>query len=1155
MKKLDLDRFFYRILLSNFDLKMKLTTLLLIISLFQIKANTYSQDKRISLKMSNVKLETILTKIESISAYSFLYNHKKIDVNKVLSVHAKNQKISNVLKKLFSGTDIYMVYRKHQIILKKKPSIPSKQVKKEPKAEEPQEHILEGSVYDQNGVPLPGANIIEKGTTNGTQTDFDGNFTIILKHPNPILHISYLGFISKEVNITDQTQLKITLQEDSDKLDEVVVVGYGTQSKRRVTGSISSIDVIETEKAGFLATDDVLQGRVPGVQIASTSGTPGGQQRINIRGIGSLQGNNLPLIVIDGIPINNTDPSSLNDQVFGTVNSQSPLALLNPNDIESIDILKDAASTSIYGSRGTNGVIIISTKKGKQGKAKVNFSTYAGIQHAPQKIHTANTALWLEVNNEARNNFNTDQGLTSGDSGFLSPLSNPLSPGQTEYDWTAGITNSSALIQDHNLSIHGGNDKTRFYTSLGYFNQEGWFKKSEFGRYSTKLTIEHKFNAKAKFGVNIIGNHSINNRVASHEGGLRLLVRSLEQRPADQPYHPDGSYNIGGSATLTRHNGVQVINEQDSKYKTYRGIVTVFGEFKPFEGFSYTPSFNLDYGTYHDNTYRSPLHPRGRNVNGQVFDSRNILTNILVENLFNYHKNWEDLELKATVAHSFQKQVIESSLIDARNFPSPSFTAISSAATQFAFGAKSENALDSYLGRVSFTFKDRYLLDTSFRRDGSSRFADGKRYGNFPSVSTGWILSNEPFLEENSWVSFLKLRASYGVTGSTSSIGNYNSLALVSGGADYLGNSGLTANQLANPNLTWEQARSTNIGLNLHLFDSRIKVTMDYYTRDTDDLLYDRPVHGTSGFTTFSENIGSMTNEGFELGINTSIINTDSFSWNLDFNISTAKNELTSLLSEKPIPLGYNVLKTGEAIGSIYLLKQIGIYQSDSDVPSSLAANGVRAGDVIYEDINNDGLINASDRQIVGNAFPDAFGGINNSFKYKNIDLSIFSSFSIGNDIYAAWRSGGFLAGGAAGSIRVGGGVDGLGFSQFGMLRSTAQNRWTGPGTSNTTPRAIASGTGAAFHNNQASSRWVEDGSFFRIKNITLGYSLPDTLIKKLSVDNFRIYTTGTNLFTFTKYSGYDPEASDSSDPRTFGADFLTAPPLRTVILGLTINF
>ncbi|WP_420603089.1 SusC/RagA family TonB-linked outer membrane protein [Flagellimonas sp.] len=1141
---------------------MKLSVLFIFVALFTLQANdTYAQRTKITMNLSNITVGEFLDKIENSTEYRFIYKIREVDLNRTIDITAKNELINAILQRVFRDSKTKYDIIKKRIYLTENKGKKSTATKSKTSPPPLPQFTINGNVVDDKGQPLPGASIVEKGTTNGTSTDFDGNFQLNVSDENAILEVSYIGFTQKEVAVNGQANLTISLLEDSAKLEEVVVVGYGTQSKTRVTGAISSLDVAETEKTGFLSTDDVLQGRISGVQIASTSGNPGGQQRINIRGIGSLQGNNQPLVVIDGIPINTTDPSNLNRNtpgsvnVFGEVNNQSPLALLNPNDIESIDVLKDASSTAIYGSRGTNGVIIITTKKGKAGKAKVNISSYAGIQFAPEKIETAPTALWLQVNNEARNNFNIDQGLSSGDAGFLAPLDNPLAPGQTEYDWTGGITNSTSNIQDHNVSINGGNENTRFYASLGYFNQDGWFRKNNFERLSNKLNVEHRFSDHVKFGINFIGNYIENSRVASHEGGLRLLIRSLEQRPADQPFHPDGSYNIGGSPTLTRHNGVQVINEQESSYKTYRGIINAFAEFKLFKGFSYTPSFNIDYGTYHDNTYRSPLHPRGRRVNGQIFDSRNILTNVLVENLFNYQKSWENFDLKVAAAHSFQKQTIESTLIDARNFPSPSFTAISSAAEQFAFGSKVENALDSYLGRISGTLKDRYLADVAFRRDGSSRFASGKKYGNFPSVSLGWIISREPFFKENDFLTFLKVRGSYGVTGSTSSIGNYSSLALVSGGADYLGSSGLSANQLANPDLTWEQSSSYNFGLDLRLLKDRVSLTAEYYTKKTDDLLYDRPVHGTTGFTTFSENIGSLNSNGFELGINASLIQNESFSWNLDFNVATAKNELTSLIGEAPIPLGYNVLQVGESIGALYLLKQLGIYQSDAEVPAALAANGVRAGDVIFDDVNGDGQINASDRQIVGNAFPDVFGGINNTFRYKNFDMTIFSNFSIGNDIYSAWRSGGFLSGGSAGSIRVGGGVEGLGFSQFGLLKETAENRWTGPNTSNTVPRAIAGGTGAAFHNNQASSRWVEDGSFFRIKNITLGYTLPKDVSNKLSVDLLRFYVTGNNLFTFTDYSGYDPEASDSSDPRTFGADFLTAPPLRTVILGLNLNF
>ncbi|TMU50432.1 TonB-dependent receptor [Flagellimonas algicola] len=1139
--------------LLKFDLKMKLSMLLLLIAVFSARAHSaFGQGTKVTLNLEKVKVERFIDEIESTTDFRFIYKIEDVDLDRSISIKVQKEDIEEILGRVFGNTETDFTTKDRQIYLirRKAPEVSDKSDKKVVK--EVLQQTVSGTVTDMNGQPLPGASIVEKGTINGTSTDFDGNFKLETDNENAILVVSYIGFTTKEVSLDGQLQVIITLSEDSAKLDEVVVVGYGTQSKARITGAISKVNVAETEKTGFLGTDDVLQGRVAGLQVSSTSGTPGGQQRINIRGIGSLQGDNLPLFVIDGIPINISDPSGIN--VFGEVNNQSPLSLLNPNDIASIDVLKDAASTAIYGSRGTNGVIIITTKKGRTGKGQVNVSSYTGIQFAPQEIKPADTALWLEVNNEARANFNSDQGLNSGDEEFLAPLDNPLPSGETEFDWIGALTRETSRIQDYNISMSGGNENTTYYASLGYFDQEGWFIKSRFQRFSNKLSIEHKFSDKVGAGVNFIGNFTDNSRVASHEGGVRLLIRGLEQRPAD-PAFIDGFYNVGGSATLTRHNGLQVVEEQDSQYRIYRGILNAFVEIRPFKGFSYTPSFNIDYGTYHDNTYRSPFQVRGRNFNGQVLDSRNILSNVLVENLFNYQKSWNDLDLKVTAAHSFQKQVTESSLIDARNLPSPSFRAISSAAEQFAFGAKTENALDSYLGRISGTFKDRYFLDLSFRRDGSSRFASGKKYGNFPSASMGWVISREPFFKENDFLSFLKLRASYGVTGSTSSIGNYNSLALVSGGADYLGQSGLTANQLENPNLTWEQSSSFNVGVDLALLDNKVSITAEYYTKDTDDLLFDRPVHGTTGFTTFSENIGKLTSNGFELAITASIINKEDFSWNVDFNIATANNELKSLIGDEAIPIGYNVLKVGESIGSFYLLKQIGIYQSDAEVPASLAANGVRAGDVIYEDINGDGQINASDRQVVGNAFPDVFGGLNNTLRYKNFDLTVFSNFSFGNDIFSAWRSGGFLAGGSAGSIRVGGGVEGLGFTQFGQLKETAENRWTGPGTSNNVPRAIAGGTGAAFHNNQASSRWVEDASFFRIKNITLGYTLPNEVSSKLSMDTLRFYLTGNNLFTITDYMGYDPEASDSSDPRTFGADFLTPPPLRTVILGVNVKF
>ncbi|MCA0957462.1 TonB-dependent receptor [Muricauda ruestringensis] len=1122
------------------DLKMKISLSLMLMAMLSMHANDLlGQGKKINLTLENVPLSRVFDEIESTTEYRFIYKIEDVDVTQRISISSKRDSITEFLDKLFSETGTDYNITKTRIYLKKR-EIGSDSLDGTG-ASNPQQSI-NGTVKDSGGVPLPGASIVVPGTGIGVVTDFDGAFSLTVPNDATTLEVSYVGFKKQMVNIDGRTDYDIVLESDTSNLDEVVVVGYGTQKRVDITGSVSSVKVQEIDRTAFTSPEQLLQGRVAGVQLSNVSGNPGGQQRVNIRGIGSLQGDNQPLYVIDGIPVSNTDPSQTPRAKFGNANVTNPLALISPNDIESIEVLKDASSAAIYGSRATNGVILITTKKGSAGKTRISVNAYSGTQFRFEPIEIASTEQYLLVQNEVRTNFNNDNGLSPGDVAFLEPLTDPRTPGQGDTDWIGLITRPRASISDVNVSLSAGNEKTKLYTSFGYFNQEGIINTSRFQRISTNLNVEHKISDSFTFGNSLIGSYSLNNRVVSH-GGIDLFSDSREQRPFDTPFDEEGNYNVGGSPDLLRNNGVRGIQESDSDYRSYRLIDNAFLEYRtPLEGLTYRGSVGVDVGLFHDRVFWTRDFRFAVGDGGQLTDSRNISVKTLINNQLTYSSSIGKLNYEVTAVHAFEKFRIDRTFIEGIGFPFESngslATATSVRTSTFATppgvgNAIGENAIESYIGRATMEYDDRYLLNLAIRRDGSSQFAEGQKYGNFPSVSAGWRFSNESFFPKDHFINDGKLRLSWGTTGSVNGVGDFASLAIFSGGFSYDNQEGALVTQLGNDLLTWERSTQTNIGIDLAFLKNRVQLSFDYFNRITDDLLFDRPIIATSGFTSVTQNVGELKNSGIELELTTTPVSTDDFNWEINFNFSSVKNELTELPGGEDIPASaFHILREGESIGSFFLLRQLGVYQTDGEVPQSLFDQGVRAGDVIYQDVNGDGNINVDDRLVVGNAFPDFFGGITNTLNYKGFDFTVFANFSVGNDIYAGWRAD----------------LDDFG-NQWNKRVEYINNRWTGPGTSNTVPRAISN----TVYNNQASTRYLEDGSFLRIRTITLGYTVPHEFLGPIGT--LRLYVSAINPFTFTSYSGLDPETSDSLNNNTFGVDENSPPPLRTITAGLNINF
>jgi len=1108
-----------QILPSKTFLVMKLTVFLLTIACVQLSARSYSQD--IHFTGRNVALEQALLAIEKQSGYYFFYKYNELQQAHPVTVNLQQVSVEKALEEIFKDQPLTYAFDHKIIVVRKKPMGEKEAIQ--------ERQTIKGHVKDQEGRPLPGASVRLKGTSVVTQTDTQGSFTLRNLTDEVVLVVTYTGFVTREMAVAaNQSEISITLVANLQDLKEVVVVGYGTQKRDHIASAISTFKPDELNSRPVLGPDQMIQGKMAGVMVSTGSGNPGSGNRVSIRGIGSLSASNEPLYVIDGIPV-----QARNAALFNFGESMNPLAELNPSDIESIDVLKDAASAAIYGSRATNGVVLITTKSGKKGKSRLNVDAYTGIQQVPylDKLKMADSKLYVEVINEAIDHYNLQYGYEPGAGNFVPYIANPY-PGLPDTDWL-DLVLQTAKTNSANISFSGGSDKGTYYISGSYLNQDGAIKTNNLKKYTGKINLTQNVFSWLQVGANTNFSFSHNNRIPGSNLGSTVLARGLEQRPFDRPYKPDGSYYVGGTSELLRNNAVQILNEQQSYLNNHRFLGNFYATVHLSENLAFKSSLGTDIVYTHDYVYYNENHPYGTG-SGRLIDNTRLLSNLVAENTLTYTKQWDLLDMELLGGHSFQKLNLSNNMVDGNGFPSPSFDVNSVAATiSDASTGLSEYALESYFARANFTYANRYLLALSMRADGSSRFAPKKRTGYFPSVSAGWTISKEDFWKMAN--TDLKLRASYGETGNQEGIGNYDYQALAGGGYNYNNLSGLAITNVGNSDLTWESARQFDGGIDLGIQNDKFRLTADYFVKNTMNLLYEKPTAATTGFTSITTNIGSMRNWGYELGLQANL-NFGQLAWSSDFNISFIKNKLTSLIGDDALLIGANrVLKVGEEVGSFYIYKQLGIFQQDEEVPQTLYDTGIRAGDVHYEDIDNNGAIDVNDRQVVGSSNPDFFGGWNNSFQYKNFDLNFAITYSYGAEVYAPWRIN----------------VSRLGGTYFPFLESEANGRWTGPGTSNTVPRAISGNT----YNTYNSTRFLEDGSFLRMRYVSLGYNLPAKLLTKLKLERLRVYVQADNLFLLTGYSGIDPEVSDNLDPKFIGDDNLVMPQLRSFNLGVNLTF
>jgi len=983
-----------------------------------------------------------------------------------------------------------------------------------------QNSTVTGKVTDEKGEGIPGASVAIKGTQQGTLTNVEGIYTLDVA-PSATLVISFVGYLREEIGINNRSKVDVTLKSDTKALEEVVVVGYGTQRKIETTGSIASVKSDELTQLPITNVAQGLQSRVSGVQISQNSGSPGGNISVRIRGTNSINGNAEPLYVIDGIQISNS----------GGINDVSPLSTINPNDIESVEVLKDASASAIYGARAANGVILITTKRGKAGKTNVSLESYYGVQQVTKKLDVLNAAEFAQLENETFKN---------------NAYPNPASLGEG-VDWQDLIF-QKAPIQNHQLTISGGTEKTQLSLSANYFDQDGVIINSDFKRFTYRLNVDHNVSKRLRVGTSVMGSFSNNNGIEAGsttvgDAGVvtgSVLGAAVGAPPTLQPYKEDGSVfpfaeqgNGQYREVINPLNYTSIMRKRNIK----RALINIYGEYTILPGLTYRASFNADVDSRLNDTYLpiSIIAIKDRNDNsGTAAKFNSNFLGLLHESVLSYSTKFAtNHSLKFTGLFATQTEKYNDNQINATGFPNDATKneALQLALNRTISSNRNMQRLDSYMGRINYGFKDRYFIDVTGRVDGSSKFGANHKYGFFPAVSAAWRIIEEPFMKDVSWLSDLKFRGSYGITGNAGGISPYQSLATVESGGSYNINhtyfTAIRPSGISNPDLRWEKSTQTNIGIDASLLNNRISLIVDYYIKKTDDLLYIKTLPLSSGYGSITGNYGSLENKGLEIAANANLLD-GPLKWSINGNITFNRNKILDLdggTTTERFITNYTVLKVGQPLGVFKTYVFDGINQTGEAIVPGYDG---RLGGHKVKDLNNDGAINSEDQVITGNPNPKFIYGFSTNVTFKNFDLSAFFSGTQGNDIYNISR---------------------LSFENpLGQrnLFQGVQNRWTPENPSNQYVSPAVAGR------LPISSYPVEDGSYLRFKNLMLGYTLPS--IKGIS--RLRIYVSGNNLFTFTKYSGFDPEVNTyASSNTTIGIDNLVYPQSKSFLGGIQLTF
>ena len=945
----------------------------------------------------------------------------------------------------------------------------------------------------ENDMPLPGVTVQIKGTTLGTATDMDGRYRIEAA-ANDTLVFSFVGMITETVPVRGRNLIDVGLRMDIARLGEVVVVGYGTESSRLVSGSLGVVSESDMRDVPMRTIDGVLQGRSAGVYITQNAGNPGAATSVRIRGNSSISAGNEPLYVIDGIPMTSGNYGQIGFSGQGI----NALSDINPNDIESITILKDASAAAIYGARATNGVILITTRRGSQKRTDINFNSSFGLQQATNLLELLNAEQWHD---------------------YRGTQPDPDNPVDT--DWLNKIFRV-APMNSYELSASGGDASTQFFISGNYFKQEGVIIGTDFQRLNGRLNLDHKVSSNVTIGGSLGTSYSLNNRVEGDRSLHGVLPNAISMAPIYPVYNPDGTYNQDGFFA----NPIAIGNEAINEAHSYRTIGNAFTDIRFLENFTFSTRWGLDYLSLREHSYDPVITRQGATTNGLGIEAQTNVVNIVSNNLVRYNNSFRDVHnIEVLTGYSFEMFQRRIQYAEGIDFPGAYFQYILDAGTiRSAEARATDRGINSYFGQMRYNYDYRYIVSLSGRFDGSSKFGPNNRYGFFPAVSLAWRLSEESFFQDlNTPINELRLRGSFGITGNDG-IPDFAYMDLYRGRANYRQQAGIAPTGIPNPDLKWETTTQINVGADIEFFEERIALAFDYYHNVTTDLLFNRPVSFTSGFTSITSNIGELENKGIEASLTTVNVKTNRFSWETKFNLSHNKNKILSLYKDQNLldldRYSPSAVIVGEPMSVFYGFRSLGVDPS--------------TGDIVWDDIDGNGVINSDDRTIIGDPNPLFTGGFTNILYYGPFELNFFIQFSYGNDIFNATRI--FIE-----AMR---GPDN---------QSTAiLDRWREPGDITDIPRATETDPNA---NNRISSRFVEDGSYARLKNLTFSYNMNRQWIERIGVRNARIFFTGANLITITNYSGMDPEVNYRGDSNLLRAtDFFTYPQARTYTIGINLG-
>ena len=1094
---------------------MRISTFLLMVCVFcSYAGNAHSQNAKVSIRMNNVKLDKILNEIENQTDYLFIYNNQ-VDINKNTPVKVKNEAVAQVLDKILSGTGINYELEGTHIIL-------TTEAIKDLHAQQ-QAKTVTGTVTDVSGEPIIGANIRIKGTTTGTITDIDGNFSIEAE-PQSVIEVSYIGYLTQETVINNQKSIRFLLKEDTKTLDEVVVIGYGVQKKADLTGSVANINTEKLNTQSNANIGQALQGKIAGVDIVSQGGAPGSGTRIMVRGIGTLN-NASPLYIVDGMYMNSIDH-------------------INPNDIASIDVLKDASSAAIYGSRAANGVIIVTTKEGSntEGKPIIDLSVNLGISTASKFLDMLDAKGWAEVTTIAR------QAIGKPALDMATDLAN-----KPDNDWQ-DIMFRPALMQNYNLSVKGGGKYSTYYTGLGYFNQDGIVKGTNYQRYNIQSKNDYKrgiFSA----GTNLIISFSHDKPLHQElRGGMIGTI--LQSVPTLEKYDDTREGGYGGTygdvVNIPHPLAIIDDNIMDRYNENVKIFANLYAQIELFKGLKYklnlTPDFSFERYKNYLNKYDFGL---ATNSITQLTERQRRRRNILVENLLTFDRTFGEHKISALAGYTYQDSRFRHIQAYGEGLPQ-GLEEIDAATTNRSNEGNSwRSVLTSILGRVFYSYQNKYLFTATIRRDGSSKFGKNNRYGYFPSFSLGWNVAEEKFMENVHWLDQLKLRGGYGVLGNQE-IDNYQYSSTITTGINYPdGNGGLLQGafpkNFANPDIKWEETAMTNVGIDFMVFNNRLSLTADYYVKNTKDILLTVPIPISSGGANDPiRNAGKIRNNGFEFNLGWMDQPNPDISYGINLIGSFNKNKVIAMGSESGSIKGGSTnqnittseTKAGYPIGGYWLISTAGYFNSQEEV-DAYAKDGKKIqpaaepGDIKFVDANNDGVINDDDRVFQGSPFPDFTFALNGNMRYKNFDLSIGLQGVLGNKIYNATRQ--TLEDVTKGS----------------NFLASCLDYWTPENKNASHPRLTWDDPN---RNTRAESdRYLENGSYLRLRSVQLGYTFPQTWFKG-AIQHARVYINAENLFTITSYSGYSPDVNaDNANYRGF--DNFIYPTNRTFMLGLNVTF